>query len=145
MITIERTVTVQRPVRDVFTYLADFVHTGAWDPGTVSTTRTDGGPLGVGARFHNVSQYRGRRTELDYVLARFEPHAHLTFTGNNRTVEATDDMTFADHAGSTSITYRAHFRFKGWVRFAEPVLRRGFEPIADDTVAQLRATLLAVL
>ncbi len=148
MITVERSFDIDRPPAAVFTYLSDFTHTEAWDPGTVSTTRTDDGPLRVGATFHNVSEYRGRRTELDYRLMRFEPDTHLTFTGHNKTVEATDDLALAASVGprgSTTITYRAHFRFKRWFRLAEPFLRRGFEPIADDTAGQLRATLLAAL
>ncbi|PZS14079.1 MAG: polyketide cyclase [Pseudonocardiales bacterium] len=141
MITVQRAVEVDRPLEAVFDYLADFTHTEQWDPGTVSTVRTDSGPLGVGARFHNVSEFRGRRTELDYRVMRFDPGEHLTFTGDNRTVTATDDLALRASASGTHITYRAHFRFKRWARLAEPLLKRGFQKIADDTVAQLRATL----
>ena len=45
----------------------------------------------------------------------------------------------------TVITYRAHFRFKGVYRLVEPFLRKGFEPIADDTVIQLKRTLESVI
>ena len=141
MITVERIVEVDRPIGAVFEFLADFTNTEHWDPGTVTTTRTDDGPLGVGARFHNVSQFRGRRTELDYRVMRFDPNEHLTFTGDNRTVTATDDMELRASATGTHLTYRAHFTFKRWARLAEPLLRPGFGKIADDTVAQLRATL----
>lgn len=141
MISVERSVDVERPVEVVFTFLSDFVHTEQWDPGTVSTTRTDAGPLGLGSRFHNVSEFRGRRTELDYEVMRFDQNEHLTFTGENKTVTATDDMALRATATGTHITYRAHFRFKRWARLAEPVLRPGFGKIADETVAQLAATL----
>lgn len=145
MITVERTVEVDRPISAVFTYLSDFTHTEAWDPGTVTTTRIDDGPLRVGSTFHNTSQFRKRRTELDYRIVRLDTDSHLTFTGVNKTVEATDDMTLRADGDRTVITYRAHFAFKGLARLAEPFLRRGFEPIADDTVAQLMRTLEAVL
>lgn len=142
MIRVERRMEIARPVQVVFAYLADFVHTNEWDPGTVETRRIDSGPLAVGARFHNVSQFRGRRTELEYELVRFEPNRHLTFTGTNKTVTATDDMAFAAGAADgTLLTYRAHFAFNGPARLAEPFLRRGFATIADDTVAQLTRTL----
>jgi carbon monoxide dehydrogenase subunit G len=146
MITVERTVEVDKAVGAVFTYLSDFTNTEHWDPGTVRTTRSDDGPLRVGATFHNVSSYRDRQTELDYAVMRYEPDVHLTFTGTNKTVEATDDMAFrADGDERTVITYRAHFRFKGLARLAEPFLKRGFDSIADDTVIQLKRTLEAVL
>lgn len=144
MITVERRVDVRRPVAEVFAYLADFTNTTEWDPGTVATTRTSSGPLAVGATFHNVSEFRGRRTTLEYELKRYELDQHLTFTGTNKTVTATDDLGLADNgSGGTTLTYRAHFTFKGVARLAEPFLRRGFEPIADETVAQLKATLEA--
>lgn len=146
MITVRREVAVARPLDAVFGYLADFTHTEQWDPGTVRTTRTDDGPLQVGSRFHNVSTYRGRTTELDYRVVRLDPDARVVFTGENRTVEATDDLSFrADGDGGTLISYCARFRFRRWARLAEPLLRKGFEPIADETVAQLKRTLETVL
>ncbi|WP_375499274.1 SRPBCC family protein [uncultured Jatrophihabitans sp.] len=150
MITVEREVVIERPLAHVFAYLSDFTHTEQWDPGTVTTVRTDGdGPLVVGATFHNTSEYRGRRTELDYRVVRLDPDEHLTFTGVNKTVEATDDLTFRSEPGEdgehTVITYRAHFRFKGVFRLAEPLLRKGFQPIADDTVIQLKRTLESLI
>lgn len=141
MITVERTVRVARPVGVVFNYLTDFTHTEQWDPGTVTTTRTDNGPLEVGARFHNVSQFRGRRTELEYELTRRDPDAHLVFTGHNGTVTSTDDMSFSSDGTTTALTYRATLRFKGLFRLAEPFLRSGFEKVADETADQLRTTL----
>ncbi|MCW2497145.1 SRPBCC family protein [Jatrophihabitans sp.] len=142
MITVERRFDVGTPVRVVFAYLSDFTNTNSWDPGTVRTTRTDTGQLGVGSTFHNVSQFRGRQTELDYELTRLEPNRHLTFTGRNSTVTAVDDLSFAPSAtDGTLVTYRSHFTFHGVYRLAEPFLRRGFEPIADDTVQQLAEVL----
>lgn len=139
MITIERLVEIDRPVTAVFAFLSDFCRTEQWDPGTITTTRTDSGPLRVGAMFHNTSQYRGRRTELDYRVERFDPDEHLTFVGNNSTVQATDDLAFVGRPdGTTIVTYRAYFSFKKAYRLAEPFLRRGFAPIADETAAQLK-------
>ena len=146
MISIERIFTVSKSPGAVFAYLSDFTTTEKWDPGTLTTVRTDTGPLHEGSTFHNTSEFRGRRTELDYRLMTFERDSHLVFTGENKTVEATDDLSFAASAdGSTTITYRARFRFKGLARLAEPLLRRGFEPLADDTVRQLSATLESTL
>lgn len=141
MITVERTAEVPHPVPAVFAYLSDFTRTEEWDPATIRTTRTDDGPLRVGATFHNVSHFGSRLTELDYRIERFEQDARVTFTGNNRTVEATDDLTFTGLGDACVITYRAHFRFKRWVRLIEPLLRRRFEPIADETMAHLVRTL----
>ncbi len=68
MVQVERTVKVAAPIGAVARYLADFAHTEDWDPGTIPVTRTGPGPIVVGARWHNVSEFRGRKTELRGVL-----------------------------------------------------------------------------
>lgn len=145
MITVERTLQVAPPPSVVFAYLEDFTRTQEWDPGTVRTTRTDPAdaePLGVGSRFHNVSTFRGRQTELDYVCTVHDLDRHLVFEGRNRTVHAADDLTLRPSAtGGTVVTYRARFEFQRWVRYVEPLLRRGFDPIADETVARMQEVL----
>jgi carbon monoxide dehydrogenase subunit G len=141
VLSVQRTFLVRRRIDDVFSYLSDFTNTEHWDPGTVTTTRTDSGLLGAGSRFHNVSQFRGRRTELDYELTFYDPSRRLLFTGQNKTVTTTDDMTFTEVPGGTSITYRASFDFHGLVKLVEPMLKRGLSTLADETVRQMQTTL----
>ncbi|MFJ1704717.1 SRPBCC family protein [Kitasatospora sp. NPDC088346] len=130
MIEVERTITVERPVDPVVAYLADFGHTEEWDPGTVRCRRLDAGPVREGARWANVSRFRGRESELTYRLVRYRSD-HLVFTGENRTVTATDDLRLREEQGRTVITYRAQLRFKGAARLVAPLLRREFERLAD--------------
>jgi carbon monoxide dehydrogenase subunit G len=141
MVQVERSFTVDRSPADVFAFLADFSNAEQWDPGTVTCVRVDSGPLVVGSSFHNVSEFRGRRTELEYRIIRTEPTTRLTFEGVNKTVTSTDDMRFEPAAGGTRITYQATLRFNGLAKLAEPFLKRGFEKLADETEAQMRATL----
>ena len=74
-------------------------------------------------RFHNVSQFRGRETELEYRLTRLEPVRRLTFVGENKTVTSTDDMRLTSTATGTAIHYQARFAFKGVAKLASPFLR----------------------
>ncbi|MFE0464349.1 SRPBCC family protein [Kitasatospora sp. NPDC058965] len=136
MITVERTVLVNRPRAEVLAYLADFGHTADWDPGTESCTRLDAGPVAVGARWRNVSRFRGRRTELAYRLEQYGPD-RLVFEGRNRTVTATDDIGLRPAGTHTVLVYRARLRFHGLARLAAPLLRREFERLADAVAARL--------
>jgi carbon monoxide dehydrogenase subunit G len=141
MPSVERTFDVDAPLDKVFDYLADFTNTEHWDPGTVSTTRLDTSPLSVGARFRNVSDFLGRRTELEYTLRELDHGKHLVFVGVNKTATATDDLTFTGSALRTKITYRAKFEFRGFAKLVGPILRPSLERLADKTVAQLKETL----
>ncbi|MFD7453712.1 SRPBCC family protein [Kitasatospora sp. NPDC059827] len=140
MISVERTVFVDRPPGEVLRYLADFGHTPQWDPGTESCTRLDSGPVAEGACWRNVSRFRGRRTELRYSLEHYGPD-RLVFVGRNRTVTATDDITVRASAPGTVVRYRASLRFNGLARLAAPFLRAEFERLADAVAARLPVVL----
>ncbi|WP_103339148.1 SRPBCC family protein [Amycolatopsis sp. CA-126428] len=140
MVQVERTVQVAAPIGAVAQYLADFAHTEDWDPGTISCTRTDPGPIVVGARWHNVSEFRGRKTELDYRLTRREP-GKVTFVGENKTATSTDDFTLTSGPDGTTIRYRATIVFNGWAKLASPLLKREFERLGDEVVPKLRGVL----
>ncbi|WP_099897448.1 SRPBCC family protein [Streptomyces sp. TLI_171] len=136
MIEVQRVMAVRRPAAEVLDYLADFGHAVEWDPGTEQCERVDAGPVGPGARWRNVSVFRGRRTELAYVLESWEPD-RLRFVGRNRTVTATDEITVRPDGAGASVHYRARLRFHGLARLAGPLLRREFERLADATARRL--------
>jgi carbon monoxide dehydrogenase subunit G len=143
VVSVKRTFVVTKPMPAVIGYLKDFSHAEAWDPGTERCTRTDSGAIEVGSTWHNVSQFRGRRTELDYELVRADAD-RLTFVGSNKTATSTDDLSFTSAGQRTSITYRANVDFHGLAKLASPLMRRTFNGLADDTVEQMTRVLNSV-
>jgi hypothetical protein len=142
MVQVTRTFTVSQPTHLVLGYLQDFANAQEWDPGTVSCTRLDAGPVRVGSRWHNVSEFLGRKTELAYELTRLLDD-RITFTGQNKTATSTDDITVlpGDIPGTSQITYDATIIFNGLAKLADPVARIAFEKLADETVTQLTRAL----
>jgi uncharacterized protein YndB with AHSA1/START domain len=138
---IVRTVTVDRPVAEVFAYLSDFTTTEEWDPGTVSTT-LHGGDGGVGTTYHNVSRFLGRETSLTYEVVASTPPSLLRLRGENETVVAHDTMSVTPTAsGGTELTYRAVFEFKGMARLVAPLAAPAFKRLGDKAEEGLRAAL----
>ncbi|MGW4807832.1 SRPBCC family protein [Kitasatospora sp. NPDC004272] len=138
MIEVVREMRTVCPAGGVLEYLADFGHAAEWDPGTVECVRLGAGGSVVGARWQNVSVFRGRRSELVYQLVARESD-RLVFVGRNRTVTATDEILVdpdRDGAGAV-LRYRARLRFHGLARLAEPLLRREFERLADAVEQRL--------
>jgi carbon monoxide dehydrogenase subunit G len=140
---VAREFVVSAQLAEVTDYLKDFSHAEDWDPGTVRCVRTDSGEIKVGSTWHNVSRFRGRTTELDYRLTTVSED-RLTFVGNNRTATSTDDMTFRVAGTGTSVTYRATIRFHGLAKLADPLMKRIFNRIADETVDQMTRVLNAL-
>jgi carbon monoxide dehydrogenase subunit G len=141
MVDVERSFMVEQPVATVVEYLMDFSRAQDWDPGTLECTRVDPGPVRKGSEWHNVSEFRGRRTELTYRLVRLEDR-RLTFVGTNRTATSTDDLTFRPTEGGTLVTYHSAVRFKGLARLADPFLRGEFERLGDELTRSLPEAIL---
>lgn len=143
---IERSVTVAHPVDRVFAYLSDFTTTTEWDPGTVSTERV-AGEGDVGTRYHNVSTFLGRQTELDYLVVEKVPNERFALRAENATVVANDTMTFVRTTSpsgggeGTTVTYRADFEFKGLAKLVAPLLAPAFKKLGDDAERGLRDAL----
>ena len=142
---ITRTVDTLTPLDQAFAYLSDFTTTTEWDPGTVETTRKSGDG-GVGTVYRNVSSFLGSKTELEYTVTELQDGKRLQLRGVNKTVVATDTMTFtATPAGGTSVTYHAHFDFQGVVGkvapVLSPVLALAFKKLGDDAEKGMQAAL----
>jgi carbon monoxide dehydrogenase subunit G len=143
MVQVQRTITVRKPVDVVANYLKDFARTEQWDPGTVSCSRLDEGPVQVGSRWRNVSRFRGKETELTYELVRMEP-TNLVFVGKNKTATSTDDLTLASSPDGTVITYQATIVFNGLAKLADPFLKREFEKLGDAVVTSMTDAVNAI-
>jgi carbon monoxide dehydrogenase subunit G len=145
MVQVTRTFTVHQPAHAVLAYLQDFAHTEEWDPGTVSCTRLDAGPILPGARWKNVSKFLGRETELSYQLTRLEDD-RLVFTGENDTVTSVDDISAVagDTVDTAVITYHATITLHGAAKLAAPVVKAAFEKLGNDTAASMTKVLNAM-
>ena len=140
MVDIERVFTVSTPVAEVYDYLRDFARAEEWDPGTISCSQESSGPVAVGTTWKNVSEFRGKETELTYTLTKDDPD-HLQFVGENKTVTSTDDISFAPVDGGTRITYHADFEFHGLAKLAVPFVKGELDSLGDKTQEQLSTVL----
>jgi carbon monoxide dehydrogenase subunit G len=141
---LQRTVTVPKPLEEVFAYLSDFTTTTEWDPGTVKTVRTSGDGT-FGTEYLNTSTFAGRETQLTYVVVDLVPNRHIALRGENKTVIAHDTMTFRKkgEAGDTctEVTYTADFTFKGITRLVAPLMRPAFTRLGNEAEAGMAAAL----
>lgn len=139
---ITRTVETSTPVDKVYAYLADFTTTTEWDPGTVETTRISGDG-GVGTKYKNVSSFMGSKTELEYTVQSRVDNERIVLLGRNKTVKATDTMTFTDTGSGTRVVYNAAFEFQGlFGKIAPaltPVLKIAFKKLGDEAQAGMQS------
>lgn len=143
MPSVERTITVEKPVESVWAYLTDFTTTEEWDPPTVSTVRTSGDG-GVGTTYHNVSKLLGHEADVDYEVVRFVPYELFEVTGSASGMSLRDTITFESGAGATTVTYRSEFSPHGVAKLATPVIAGGIEVLGSRVAASLEERLAAL-
>ena len=134
-----------RPLEEVFDFLADFSTTAEWDPGVVSAVRVGDGDVGLGSRFDLVTQFRGRETQLSYEIVAFDRPHLVTLRGENATVVSLDTITFAAEGDGTRLTYDADLTLKGLLRLGDPLLKLVFGQIGDAAVGGLSKRLDAAV
>ena len=142
---LKRTVTVQKPLDEVFAYLSDFTTTTEWDPGTVKTVRTSGDGT-FGTEYQNTSTFAGRQTQLTYVVVDLVPNRHIALRGENKSVIANDTMTFREtgsdtETARTEVTYTADFTFEGITRLIAPLMKPAFTRLGNEAEAGMAAAL----
>ncbi len=140
MITIQRTVTTDRPLGQVYDYLSDFSNAEEWDAGTVRCERMSGDG-GVGTSYRNVSRFLGRETELTYVVKEVSPRSRFVIQGDNKSVRSLDTLTMRSQVDGTEVVYRADFEFKGAAKYVEPVMRFPLKKLGDNAEQSLQRAL----
>jgi uncharacterized protein YndB with AHSA1/START domain len=138
--TISRTVRTDASPQQVFDYLVDFTRTEEWDPGTVTTERVSGDG-GVGTRYHNVSRFLGRETELEYTVIDLEAGSLVRLRGVNDTVTATDTMRITPDGTGSVVEYTAEFEWKGVAKVAGPLLAPALKRLGDEAEQGLQENL----
>jgi uncharacterized protein YndB with AHSA1/START domain len=112
------------PVHDVFAYATDPEKLSSWQTNTVSATREDDGPYGVGSRLREVHRAPGGK-ELESVVEVVEYAPDRVFALEVK--EGTPihaHVTFDPADGGTGVRFRAHGTLSGPARIIEPLVAR---------------------
>lgn len=78
--TFTNTVTIGRPVEDVFAFLADFENVPTWNYAIEESAKTSPGPVGVGTIYRQTRSIPSRSVE-SFEVTVFEPATRLAIQG----------------------------------------------------------------
>ncbi|MFE2550391.1 SRPBCC family protein [Streptomyces sp. NPDC059355] len=80
----ESTVEIDRPVGEVFAYLADGRNDPQFSPRVQEITRTPDGPTGVGTVFRSTVKDAGMKTGREFRITGFEPQKLIRWTEQSK-------------------------------------------------------------
>ena len=121
MATFQNTVTIRRPVEDVFGFLADFENVPTWNYAILQTSKTSPGPVGVGATYRQIRSLPSR-SEEGFEVTVFEPPSRLEIHGEIGPFTATIGYLLVPLSDGTQLTNTVDLqRASGALRLLAPL------------------------
>lgn len=102
MQTFENTVTIQKPAKEVFAFLADFANIPMWNYAIEETSKASPGPVGVGTRYRQTRSVPSRSVE-GFEVTVYEPARRLTIQGQIGHFQAKVSYLLEAAAGATRL------------------------------------------
>ena len=119
MIKIERTITIHRPIDEVFAYLCDVAHGPLYITGQREAHKTSAGEMAVGTTFTTTGKFL-RRTATNEVTE-YEPNRRFAWKATSG-APVTTTWGFEPSGPSTRVTFTRVEDATGLLRLAQPVL-----------------------
>lgn len=117
------TVTITRPVSDVFAFLANAENDKQWRGGIIEMTRTGG--QGVGTRYRQiVAGPGGRRIDADVEITEFVPDQRIAFRTTKGPVRPTGSYDLQADNGGTMVTFRLATTLGGVKKLMAPMVTK---------------------
>jgi uncharacterized membrane protein len=124
MTTIRHTVTIERPVEDVWDFVMDIRNDPVWTTNIVGVGRGAGEPVEVGLDFEETYKFLGVELPLTFTITEHEPLRRSAVKVVDGPIPGRGSYDFEPVDGGTRFTATLQTEAHGFFRLAEPVFRR---------------------
>jgi uncharacterized protein YndB with AHSA1/START domain len=138
MVKNEKTITINRPIEEVFAYVSDLQNGPEWQNGLVEARRITEGPLGVGTKFTDVRKFPGGKLESVVQCTTYEPNKKVVFKTITGSWPFEDTWIFESTAEGTRLTDRLDLHTSGWMRLVVPLVASGLRRDMDANIGILK-------
>ena len=127
MATVEVSVTIRRPLADVYRVLTTPELTPRWSSNAVDEQMTTAGPLRVGSRRRaTVRRPGGGTTQNEIEVTELEPDRRIAVSSVKAPAPFTSAWTFTPVDDGTRVDWRWDFAMSGWLRPFDGLMRSIF-------------------
>lgn len=129
----DQSVTINRPIEEVFAFVSDLDNQARWRSGLDLAELTSDGPFGVGATYREVERILGRKMERTMEVTEFEPNVKCSFKSTSGPVVFSATVSFEAQDDGIRVSMTADAELGGVFRVAEPmVVRMGRRQMESD-------------
>jgi uncharacterized protein YndB with AHSA1/START domain len=142
----ETTVVIDRPIEEVFAFLADGENDPKFSPRVLEIAKTTDGPPGVGTVYASTVKDAGVKTKRQFELTEFDPPAKIRWTEISKNAvtapEGGYDLAPAGD-GHTRVTIHNTLEGHGIGKLIAPLALRSARKGADDFGRAIKAAVEA--
>jgi uncharacterized protein YndB with AHSA1/START domain len=139
------TVVIDRPIDDVFAFLADGENDPKFSPRVLEIAKTTDGPPGVGTRYASTVKDAGMKTKREFELTEFEPPTRIRWAERSKNlVTAREGGYDLERVGDgTRVTIHNVLEGHGLGKLIAPLALRAARKGADDFGKSIKAAVEA--
>ena len=115
---------IERPVEEVFDYVADQRNEPIYNPRMLQSEKITDGPIAVGTRFRAVAKSGRRPVEMLIEVTEFQRPRRLGSRTTMSSVGVDGELTFEPVAGATRMSWSWKVSPRGSLRLLGPLVAR---------------------
>jgi carbon monoxide dehydrogenase subunit G len=143
MTTITQSVTVNRPVEEVWAFIGNFENTTRWSRGVLEARQISDGPIGAGSTLQTVVKAFGRRRTAEYLVTEYEPDHAFAFEVTSGPMTSRARYSVEPAGAGTRLTASGEAEVTGLYKPLAPILVRILEKHSQDDLANVKRILEA--
>jgi len=137
MITVEKSIHINKPVEEVFAYTSDFANTTKWQGG-VESVELDGNANEVGGKYTEVRKFLGREMKTTLEITAYTPNAKWAAKALNGPVPYEVTTTFEAENGGTKIYTRVDGEPSGFFKLAQGAVQSQLDKSLEEDLQRLK-------
>lgn len=138
MITVKKSVYINKPVTEVFAYASDFGNTTKWQGG-VESVEVNGAGNTVGETYTEVRKFLGREMRTTLEVTAFEPNARWGAKVIQGPVPYQVVTTFETTNGGTTVFAHIDGEPTGFFKIAQGAVQSQLEKSLEEDLQRLKA------
>ena len=141
MINLDLGILIDRPVKDVFAFVANPNNMSKWNSAVVSLEQVSPGKVDVGTKFKSIGEMMGRRIEGEMQITAYEPDTKCGFQVTAGPMQVNITMSFKTVGTGTKVSLNAQGNPGGIFKLAEGVMAGQVKSMMDGNLARLKSAL----
>jgi uncharacterized protein YndB with AHSA1/START domain len=139
------TTVVDRPIEDVFAFLADGANDPKFSPRVLEIRKTTDGPTGVGTVYASTVKDAGVKTKREFEITEFDPPRRIRWKelSKNMVTVPEGGYDLAPEGDGTRVTLSNTFEGRGLGKLIAPLALRGARSSADQFGHAIKAAVEA--